>query len=143
MVISVAVPVPCLDLLTYDLPNGWNAPARGARVLVPVGTRVMTGIVVGGAKVPADARALKPIADILDDGPFLPAAVVDLALWTAEYYACGPGESLAAAMPPGAWVESERHVRITDAGKHAAPALGTSRMRLLAALRHGRAVPVR
>ena len=46
-------------------------------------------------------------------------------------------------MPPGAWVESERQVRITDAGRRAPIALGTHRGRLLAALRHGRAVPVR
>jgi primosomal protein N' (replication factor Y) len=30
----------------------------------------------------------------------------------AEYYACGAGEALAAAMPPRAWVESERHAAL-------------------------------
>ena len=34
----------------------------------------------------------------------------------AEYYACGVGEALAAAMPPRAWVESERFAQITEAG---------------------------
>jgi primosomal protein N' (replication factor Y) len=143
MVISVAVPVPFLDFLTYELPAGWTPPARGARVLVPVGSRTMTGIVVGSGAAMPETRALKSIADVLDDGPFLPDAVVDLALWTAEYYACGPGETLAGAMPPGAWIASERHVRITEAGARAPIAMGTPRTRLLAALRHGRAVPVR
>jgi primosomal protein N' (replication factor Y) len=143
MVVSVAVPVPFLDLLSYELPTGWSIPAPGARVLVPVGNRVMTGIVVDRPASPTSPRTLKPIADVLDEGSFLPPAVVDLALWTAEYYACGPGETLAAAMPPGAWIESERRVRITDAGKQAESMLGTARARLLAALRHGRAVPVR
>ena len=104
---------------------------------------MMTGIVVGSGAGAAETRALKPIADVLDDGPFLPDAVVDLALWTAEYYACGPGETLAGAMPPSAWIESERHVRITEAGARAPMALGTPRARVLAALRNGRAVPVR
>jgi primosomal protein N' (replication factor Y) len=104
---------------------------------------VVTGIVVGTSNERNLQHALKPIVDVLDDRPFLPDAVVNLALWTAEYYACGPGETLAGAMPPGAWIESERQVRITSAGASARVVLGTSRGRLLAALRHGRAVPVR
>ena len=35
----------------------------------------------------------------------------------ADYYACGAGEAMAAAMPPRAWIESERHAQITDAGE--------------------------
>ena len=36
---------------------------------------------------------------VLDDEPFLPVHVVDLALWVGEYYACGPGDVLTMAMP--------------------------------------------
>ena len=42
--IFVAVPVPTLDLLTYSVPDGMPAPALGARVVVPVGSRTVTGI---------------------------------------------------------------------------------------------------
>ena len=114
-VVSVAIPVPALDLLSYDVPEALPLPEIGARVLVPLGTRMVTGCVVRRT----DERAtsgLKPLADVLDPEPMLPAEVVDLALWVGEYYACGPGEAVAAAMPPRAWVASERHVRITDAG---------------------------
>jgi primosomal protein N' (replication factor Y) len=65
----------------------------------------------------ASRDSIKQIIDILDDSPFLPPDVVSLALWVADYYACGPGEALAAAMPPRAWVESERHAHITAAGR--------------------------
>ena len=41
--VSVAVPVPFLDLLTYKVPDGLDPPARGARVVVPLGKRVVTG----------------------------------------------------------------------------------------------------
>ena len=34
----------------------------------------------------------------------------------ADYYACGVGEAIATAMPPRAWIESERHAQITEAG---------------------------
>ena len=92
-------------------------PVRGARVLVPLGTRQVTGCVVGTvADVPPDVE-LKPVIEVLDDAAFLPGHVIDLALWAAEYYVAGPGETVAAAMPPFAWVESERRVSITDAGR--------------------------
>ncbi len=117
--VSVAVPVPFLDALTYEVPRGVDLPVVGARVLVPLGTRTLTGCVLDTAPdgpVPAD---LKPLTEVLDAEPFLPAEIVALAQWTAEYYACGPGEALAAAMPPGAWIESERRLRLTEAGREA------------------------
>src|SRR3990170_57933 len=45
--IAVAVPVPSLDALTYSVPDAFAVPSIGARVLVPLGNRVLTGIVVG------------------------------------------------------------------------------------------------
>src|SRR3954447_15667576 len=45
--IHVAVPVPALDALTYAVPSEFPDPAVGARVLVPLGNRTLTGIVVG------------------------------------------------------------------------------------------------
>jgi primosomal protein N' (replication factor Y) len=45
--ILVAVPVPALDALTYAVPDGRIEPVIGARVLVPLGNRVLTGIVMG------------------------------------------------------------------------------------------------
>ena len=114
-VISVAVPVPALDLLSYEVPEELPLPEIGARVLVPLGTRVVTGCVVRRTAEPTVAE-LKSLVDVLDPEPMLPAEVVDLALWVSEYYACGPGEAVAAAMPPRAWVVSERQALITDAG---------------------------
>jgi len=100
---SVAVPVPFLDILSYRVPDGVPLPARGARVVVPLGKRSVTGIVVDPAgsldtgQTPPEK--IKSILEILDDEAFLPGDVVDLALWVAEYYACGAGDALAAAVP--------------------------------------------
>ena len=124
----VAVPVPALDLLTYVVPDCLDMPPVGARVLVPLGTRRMTGLVVrtgedvrglgpsDSASIPSELRA---IIDVIDDEPFLPPHVVDLTAWLADYYACGAGEAIAAATPPFAWIESERAAQITDAGLEA------------------------
>jgi primosomal protein N' (replication factor Y) len=115
MVVDVAVAVPGLGALTYSVPHGMRAPAVGARVLVPLGKRTVTGIVLERSDGDP-VSGVKPVIDVLDDQPFLPAPIVDLCKWVADYYACGVGEAIATAMPPRAWVESERRVRITDLG---------------------------
>ncbi len=105
MFIRVAVPVPALDLLTYRLPAGTAVPAVGARVVVPLGSRIVTGVVVDTAPALGNglsADAMKPIREVLDAEAFIPSDVVDLARWTAEYYAAGPGETIAAVLPPKA-----------------------------------------
>ena len=102
MFVHVAVPVPTLDLLTYRIPPGTPMPAVGARVVVPIGTRAVTGVVVAidvsasGVNV-ADVKAIR---NVLDREPFVPADVVDLARWTAEYYGAGAGETITAVLPP-------------------------------------------
>jgi primosomal protein N' len=48
--VLVAVPVPGLDLLTYAVPDGLERPPIGARVVVPLGSRIVTGIVVDHAE---------------------------------------------------------------------------------------------
>ncbi|MEQ1573703.1 MAG: primosomal protein N' [Vicinamibacterales bacterium] len=103
--ISVAVPIPFLDELTYGVPDRFDLPPIGARVRVPVGTRTLTGCVVahdapirGGD---AGLTDLREVAEVIDREPFLPAEVVDLCRWVAEYYMAGIGDALAVAMPPG------------------------------------------
>jgi primosomal protein N' (replication factor Y) len=131
--VRVAVPVPTLDALTYSLPDEFPEPAVGTRALVPLGRRVLTGVVLGNDVVPrpalsgpADAGAespglrtsdVKPIIEILDDEPFLPADVVALCEWVAEYYACGIGEALSTALPPFARIASDRHAQIAKPGQ--------------------------
>jgi len=119
--VSVAVPVPFLDSLTYRVPDDLEVPAVGARVLVPLGSRQVTGCVVSTGVSPDEQAAtdasIRDLVDVLDDRPFLPLSIVELALWTADYYGCGPGEAIAAAMPPFAWVESERLAELTTEGR--------------------------
>jgi primosomal protein N' (replication factor Y) (superfamily II helicase) len=99
--ISVAVPVPFLDRLTYSVPEHLDLPPVGARVRVPVGSRTLTGCVV---QHDADASApdtIKDIVEAVDAEPFLPPCVVNLCAWVAEYYLAGIGDAIAVAMPPG------------------------------------------
>jgi primosomal protein N' len=115
--VSVAVPVPRLGVLTYRAPVGSHV-APGMRVRVPLGSRVVTGWVVDlppaalddeDSALPRPARGeragvrgsrVKEIVAVLDAEAFFPEEVLRLALWTASYYLCGAGETIAAASPP-------------------------------------------
>ena len=141
--VRVAVPVPALDALSYRLPDSLPTPAIGARVLVPLGTRVMTGLAMGSVDEPGETHpesTIRDVVDVLDRDSFLPEDVVRLALWAAEYYACGAGEALATAMPPRAWIESERHAQL--AGTPVRAGERGVRGRILEALAEGRPVRV-
>ena len=117
MFISVAVPVPNLDLLTYAVADDVDRPAIGARVLVPLGTRVVTGIVIDHVDDSGAARDVKLVQKVLDAHAFVPAEVVGLARWTAEYYAAGVGDTIPALLPPmarGGRVDAHKTQRIAS-----------------------------
>jgi primosomal protein N' len=121
--------VPGLDLLTYAVAEGDRMPAVGARVVVPLGSRVVTGIALGESTADGiDPASIKPIHQVLDDDPFIPSEIIELAQWTAEYYAAGPGETITAVLPPktrGTRADAHKTVRmaaITAAGLEAVAA---------------------
>ena len=118
MIVHVAVPVPGLGLLTYSVPDQLKRPVVGARVVVPLGSRVVTGIVMDDASASTIADAsVKPIREVLDADAFVPPGVVDLARWTAEYYAAGPGDTITAVLPPkarGARADAHKTMRVVS-----------------------------
>ena len=133
MLISVAVPVPNLDLLTYSVPPEVSSPVVGSRVVVPLGSRVVTGIVieVGPAGTASLGAEIKPVRQVLDNEAFVPPEVVALAQWTAEYYAAGVGDTIPALLPPmarGMRADAHKTMRvaaITAAGLEALGARGS------------------
>jgi len=98
--VSVAVPVPALGLLTYRVPPELAIPVPGARVVVPLGPRKLTGVAVGQVSAADTSFKLKDILQVLDAGSFVPPDVVKLTQWVSDYYLAGPGAALAAALPP-------------------------------------------
>ena len=69
--VLVALPVPALDALSYEVPVNLSYPEIGTRVLVPLGKRVLTGCVVGR---PDDSRtsagvSLRQLLEVLDFEP--------------------------------------------------------------------------
>lgn len=99
-IVSVAVPVPALDVLTYRWPEAAPPPVAGARVDVPLGPRRLTGIVVAIDVTPDPAMKLREVLAVRDTTAFVPPALVTLATWVADYYVAGPGDVLTSALPP-------------------------------------------
>jgi len=121
-IVAVAVPVPGLALLSYRVPMSLAMPMKGVRVEVPVGSRTLIGCVVEPDAPAPDGAALRDVITVLDDEPFLPPSIVDLALWMGEYYASGPGDALAIAMPPSARRADGGGFRTTTVATLVAPA---------------------
>lgn len=98
---EVAVPLPIETTLTYALPEGLRElAAPGVRALVPVGARVVTGMIVALPDA-AGRGALRPVQEILDPEPILDAHLLALTVWVAEQYMAPWGLAIRAALPPG------------------------------------------
>ena len=96
----VAVPAPLQEPLTYAVPEALgNRLEAGMRVLVPLGRRRVTGVVVGFQRESPVAE-VKEIFEALDDEVLLDRAFLDLCRWAADYYVAPLGEMLATALPP-------------------------------------------
>ena len=124
--VSVAVPVPFLDLLTYSVPPNLEMPVVGARVRVPLGTRAVTGCVVESPAPGGTPSEVRDLLDVVDDTPFLPPDVVELCRWVADYYMAGIGDAIAVALPPGARDRASgfRTRRVATLTAHGRSALG-------------------
>jgi primosomal protein N' (replication factor Y) len=72
---------------TYEVPDGVG---KGAVVSVPFGRSKARGVVVGLEDAAPIGVKVAPVAGVLDE---LPPALVDLALWVAEYYGSTPARA--------------------------------------------------
>jgi len=78
---------------TYEAPEGVG---KGAVVSVPFGRSQVRGVVVGLEDAPPLGVKAAPVGRVLDE---LPPALVDLALWLAEYYGSTPARALELVAP--------------------------------------------
>lgn len=109
MFIRVALPVPRLEPLTYQIDD--DTPVGvGSRVIVPLGKRMLTGTIVD-IDVPS-VNNVKSIVEVLDERPTFSAELLELTKRVAEYYLCSWGEVLHAAMPGGMQPNAVMRVRI-------------------------------
>lgn len=117
---TVAMPLPFKfhtgggDGLTYKIPPELEDRARpGTRVLVPLGKRERTGVLVHVTHQPPEMSAkIRSIIDVLDPHPVFDNDFLQWSKWVATYYLSSWGEVLAAALPEGLKPETKSTVRL-------------------------------
>jgi primosomal protein N' (replication factor Y) (superfamily II helicase) len=125
--IAVIPPIAGHDLLSYAVPASLVGRIHpGMRVLVPLGTRQVTGIVVEFSDRPNGIR-LRDVLDALDEVPLLSPELLKLCRFTARYYMTSLGEVLATAVLAGLRAQTHRWVRRTAAQDHAGAAQGVTK----------------
>ena len=124
--VEVALPIPLQQTFTYSIPSDFRGEISvGTRLIVPFGTRQITGYAVVlheklDPKLGIEKTAVKDLVSILDLEPLLTPEIIKLTDWTSQYYASSWGEMLKAALPSGVNTEIEQIVEITPEGKEKA-----------------------
>lgn len=104
----IAIPFPLEEPLIYAVPPALQEGLKaGMRVLVPLGKRKVTGVVVDFV-AQTSLKRVKEILALLDEKPVLDATLLKLSHWMAQYYLSPVGEVIAAMLPPSLRVESQR-----------------------------------
>jgi primosomal protein N' (replication factor Y) len=87
---------------TYEVEEGVG---KGAVVSIPLGRSRVRGVVVGKEASAPDGIRTVPVTGVVDE---VSGALVDLALWVAEYYGSTPARALALVAPPSRARRGER-----------------------------------
>ncbi len=131
---SVAVMSPAPGPYLYRVPDDMTLlPAPGERVLVPLGGQprvegVVLDVMEGAAAEQAlaasgFARSALRNLHLLLSGPKLPAELLGMAKFVADYYLSPLGEALRLLLPPSEHAQVVDRVKLTEAGLALAPKL--------------------
>jgi primosomal protein N' (replication factor Y) len=119
---SVAAPVPLANAFTYRVPPDLvDGLAPGCRVRVPLGRRKVVGVVLDVGVEPPAGVEMRDIEELLDQEPVLPADLLELARFVADYYVAPLGDVLRSFLPAKLPSWGAQKVWLTDAGAVAPP----------------------
>ncbi|HYP06240.1 MAG TPA: primosomal protein N' [Bryobacteraceae bacterium] len=120
MFADVALPVPLDRPFTYRLPSTLHHRVKiGSRLLVPFGSRKMTGMVLATHTNQPEGM-VKEALRLLDEEPVLEEHLIWLGRWIANYYCAPIGEVLRVMTPLSGEMRSSKMYSLTDAGRDAA-----------------------
>ena len=108
---SVLLPLPLPEAFDYAEPDGMGLEV-GDQVSVPLGPRLLRGVVTALREALGGNRPLKPVAERLED-PRLPPGTLEFIQWAARYAVDEPGQPLAIALR-GARAPKARPVRVVE-----------------------------
>ena len=120
---DVSLPVPLDQAFTYSLPLTLQHRVKpGARVVVPFGTRKLTGVALSVHDDPPNVAA-KDVYRLIDNEPVLSDELISLGRWISGYYCSHLGEVLRSMLPLAAEIRSGKIYSLTDAGRDASKQL--------------------
>ena len=120
-VASVLIPLPVPEAFDYEVAEGLMLE-RGDQVAVPLGPRLLRGIVSEVRETTGSNRRLKAVDSLLGE-PRLPPGTVDFVEWAARWTLSAPGEMAATALKGlrASRPRPERRVRRVEGREPARP----------------------
>ena len=117
---DVSLPVPLDQAFTYELPETLRHRVQpGCRVLVPFGSRKLTGVVLR-AHDDAPNATTRAVLKLLDEEPVLEPRMIALGEWIAAYYCAPLGEVLRSMTPLAGETRKGKVWTLTESGRDAA-----------------------
>ncbi|MBA7648078.1 primosomal protein N' [subsurface metagenome] len=112
--IEVAVGLPIDRLFHYAIPTHLEEEvALGKRVLIPFGSRQITGYIAGSIEESPMDR-IREIIDVIDREPILSPRMLRLTKWISDYYLSPWGQIIEAALPIGMKMESKKVIKLKE-----------------------------
>src|SRR5207237_5411821 len=117
---DVSLPVPLDQPFTYSLPETLRHRVRaGSRILVPFGTRKLTGVILRCHGEPPQMTTREALR-LIDSEPVLSEELLALGRWIAGYYCAPLGDVLRGMLPLASEIRRGKVWSLTDAGRDAA-----------------------
>jgi primosomal protein N' (replication factor Y) len=135
---AVLIPMPVPEAFDYAVPDGMVV-VRGDQVAVPLGPRLIRGVVTEVRDGIGGNRPLKAVAEKLDEPP-LPPGTVEFVEWAARYSVDAPGAPLAIALR-GARAPKPKPVKIVEATGIEPSRATPARTKVLEAVKTGPMTP--
>src|SRR5262245_38934492 len=112
MILGVALDTPLRTLFDYRLPSDGLASdcKPGQRVWVPFGRRKAVGMIIERReRSDVPAHKLRAALSVIDPEPVIDTVLLELLVWSAEYYHHPIGEVVFGALPPALRAGTELH----------------------------------
>src|SRR3954468_1709146 len=118
--VDVSLPVPLDQPFTYALPETLRHRVKvGSRILVPFGTRKLTGVILRCHDERPDVT-VRDAMRLLDSEPVLSEELLALGRWISGYYCAPLGDVLRGMLPLSSEIRRGKIWTLTDAGRDAA-----------------------
>ncbi|MGK0290521.1 MAG: primosomal protein N' (replication factor Y) [bacterium] len=114
MIAKVALKIPYSEPFDYQIPENFKTLVTyGSRVVVPLGKRIVHGVVVDIVSH-SQWKKLRAIQDILEEHPLFSPSMLAFSKWISDYYLCSWGEVLDATLPSGLNIKVEKQLHVHD-----------------------------